>query len=187
MNATNHDIPAKLGRFIELIEPETPDAQLELELLDLHPIICAVTEYLIPAIHSKRQKLVTNLSPNLPSILADSLRVEQILLNLLSYASKNTPPGEPISLSANEQGDCVFIEIRYGRHTTPQERLYHTFQSPQEPSHEDTSGVRDEDLNFALCQYFVELHGGVIQAKNEEKEANAFSLFLPFTQRHKPS
>jgi K+-sensing histidine kinase KdpD len=78
----------------------------------------------------------------------------------------------------------VSIEIRYGGRTTPRERLCHKFQSPQQPSHDDTRDVWDEDLNFALCQYFVELHGGIIQAKSGE---NAFSLFLPLTQKHEPS
>lgn len=175
----NHDIEAKLGRFIELIKSETPDVQLELELLNLHPIICAVTERLMPAIHGKSQKLVTNLTPELPSIRADYLRVEQILLNLLSHASRNTPPGDRISLSANQQDDFVLIDIHYGRPAIPPERQYHMSQPLREPKHDDTGDAWDEDLSFALCKYFVELHGGVIQAKREENEANAFSIFFP--------
>ena len=50
-------------------------------------------------------------------------------------------------------------------------------QPLREPKHDDTGDAWDEDLSFALCKYFVELHGGVIQAKREENEANAFSIF----------
>ncbi|MBM4451780.1 MAG: hypothetical protein FJ013_05605 [Chloroflexi bacterium] len=189
MNATNHDTEAKLGKFIELIKAEAPDTQLELELLHLPPIICAVTEHLMPAIHGKRQTLVTNLAPELPPIRADSLRLEQILLNLLSYASQNTPAGEHISISANQQEDFVLIDIHYGKPATlPEEQcgICHLFH---EPRRDDTSSTCDENLNFVLCKYFVELHGGVIQAKKGGNKNNAFSVFFPLQlqQRHAPS
>ncbi|MBM3149785.1 MAG: HAMP domain-containing histidine kinase, partial [Chloroflexi bacterium] len=169
------------------ITSETPDTQLELELLHLPTIICAAIEYLTPAIHDKRQKLVTNLAPELPPICADSLRLEQILRNLLSTASQNTPAGERISLSAYQQNDFVLIDIHYGTPATSPEEQCNVYQTSHDPGHDYTSSNCDEDLNFTLCKYFVELHGGAIQAKRGENEANTFSVFFPFQQGHRPS
>ena len=179
ISSTAYDIEAQLTRIIDLAKPETSGFQLDQESLDLRSTIYAATERLLPNIRSKNQTLTTNLEPGLPSIRADSVRLEQVLLDLLSNACNNTRLRGHISLSANQKGNFVAIEIQYGGPAIPPERQRHMFQPFNEPKHRRGDATRDKDLSLALCKYFVELHGGRIQLRSEENKGNIFYILLP--------
>ena len=95
--------------------------------------------------------------PGLPLVSADYTMVEQVVTNLLENATRHSPPGSPIVVSANARGD--FIEVSVidqgpGLDAADVERLFRPF--------ERGPGSRSSGLGLAICRAFVEAHGGTI-------------------------
>lgn len=152
---------------------------LELELTDIDTIAYRVVDQILPIVRSRNQSLTLNLTPHLPKIATDSLRIEQILLNLLSNASKFTPDSSSISLSVNKKGDFMLIEVRDSGLCIPPEEQHEIFQPYYRnkiDSEKDTPGI---GLGLALCKHLVELHGGKIWVESEQGKGNTFVLALP--------
>ncbi|MCG3142607.1 MAG: Adaptive-response sensory-kinase SasA [Anaerolineae bacterium] len=115
---------------------------------------------------------------DLPLVLADSLRMGQVMANLLENALKFTPVGGSITLAAREINQGVEITvsdtgvgIAPGEHEKIFERFYRI-----------KSGEQLEDkgsgLGLAICHEIVRLHGGRIWAESEPGRGATFHLTL---------
>ncbi len=85
--------------------------KLQKESLALSPVVTSVIEAVRPLIEERKHELNVSLGPSL-RLEADPLRLEQILVNLLSNAAKYTDAGGRIWLTATREGEEVVIKVR---------------------------------------------------------------------------
>jgi len=111
-------VSSNTDRLMALISDLLDVARIEegaIELIfrrhQLSPIIRNVVNLLQPQIDAKQQKLLVDISSNLPSIRCDADRVIQILTNLISNAHKYTPAGGAITLQAWHSPEYIHISI----------------------------------------------------------------------------
>ncbi|MBS4051045.1 MAG: two-component system sensor histidine kinase KdbD, partial [Methylomonas sp.] len=120
------------------------------------------------------------LPEGIPMILADSVMIEQVLINLLENAVRYTPPGSGLEISAEITDAAVEIAVADHGPGIPkgqEERLFEKFyQSRLETAQ---SGV---GLGLAICRAIVEVHGGRIYAKNRSEGGAVFIFTLPLDQ-----
>ncbi len=114
-------------------------------------------------------------------LLADDVRLKQILMNLLSNAAKFTPSGGAILLAAERRGEEVLVSVSdtgVGLKLDDQKRIFQTFEQL------DSSFSRQEQgtgLGLALVRKLVELHGGRVWVESEgENKGSVFSFTIPF-------
>lgn len=172
------DIQENLTRLVEVAKLETSGFQLDLETVDITSLITEVIDKMSAIIRLKNQTLFTKLIAQLPNIKGDSLRIEQVLTNLISNASLSTPDGGRISLTAGLQGESLFIRIQDGGPITPVELNQYIFQ-PFNNTLTLNKYTGKVDLNLALCKHYVELHGGKLEIENIGNKSNTFSVILP--------
>ena len=114
-----------------------------------------------------RHTLLIDLRPDLPWVMADRGRVEQVLNNLLSNAARHSPESAPIRVGAERDGVHVAIWVAdEGRGVAP-ERLPGLFRK-----YGDHAGggrareLAETGLGLVICKGLVEAHGGRIRAES---------------------
>ena len=114
-----------------------------------------------------RSAVQIDLPPGLPHVMADRRRVVQVLINLLSNASKYSREPSPIRLTVAQDG--MYIEFSVadeGRGLSPG-LIPHLFSRFSRLDEEDpVGGLTNSGLGLAICKGIVEAHGGRIWAES---------------------
>jgi PAS domain S-box-containing protein len=168
----------RIDELLDLARGEIGMLQLKLEPVDLEKLLREVADDMSPVASSHGQALVLELPSSLPLARADEGRLRQVVLNLLSNASKFTPERGKIVLRAREDGADLVVEVQdTGRGITAEEQQrlfepYHRLESDRE----HLSGL---GLGLALCKTLVELHGGRIWVQSEAGKGSTFGFSVP--------
>jgi len=113
-------------------------------------------------------------------IRADSVRIQQVVGNLLSNALKFTPSGGKISVRArriNGFAEIVVSDTGEGMSAATLPSIFERFQQGDASVTRQHGGL---GLGLAIAKYFVELHGGTIQAQSEGPgRGSTFRVTLP--------
>lgn len=136
-------------------------------------------------IQEKNLKLVTNYDTKIPEVLlGDSIRLHQIILNLVSNAVKFTSKGE-ITVSANilfEEEEKVIIEfeITDSGIGIPEDNIDVIFENFQQATNGTSHQYGGTGLGLAIVKQLVTSQGGSIRVKSKINEGSTFSFTLPF-------
>lgn len=114
-------------------------------------------------------------------IEADAHRVDQILVNLISNASKFTPAGGTIQLSATVEDDLVAIRVEDDGDGIPAEVLPKIFELfTRENRAEAPEGL---GVGLAVVKNLAELHGGFVEGRSPGRGlGSVFTVRLPLRQ-----
>jgi PAS domain S-box-containing protein len=136
-------------------------------------------------IHEKNLKLVLEFDKNIPEVLAgDPVRLNQIILNLVSNAIKFTSIGQ-ITVSINllkEDENNVFIQFSVkdtgiGISSEKIEGLFENFQQANSSTSRIFGGT---GLGLAIVKQLVEPQGGTLNVESTVDVGSTFSFILPF-------
>ncbi len=177
-----HSLEAKLEELFDMAKGEVGTLTLTLESLDPLPLLQNVASRFSPVIQSKGQSFTPDFPSSLPWIKADGERLEQVLTNLLSNATKFTPKGGSIVLRARKRGSDLVIQIQDNGIGIPEEKQKRLF----EPYYRAKLGKgerRGLGLGLTLCKRLVELHRGKIWVESEEGKGSTFSFSLPISSQ----
>ncbi len=131
--------------------------------------------------HLAGRPVKVKLPPGLLMVHADSVLIEQVLINLLENAIRYTPSGSVLELSAETGENCLEMSLADQGPGIPkgqEERLFEKFYQARHESAQ--SGV---GLGLAICRAIVEVHGGRIRAANRIGGGAVFSFTLPVAQK----
>ena len=117
------------------------------------------------------------------SVLADPEKMQQIVLNLLSNAVKFTEPGGTITLSAEQSGKCVEIQVADTGPGIPPEKLDRIFDAFVQVDRRLNQPVQGVGLGLAISQDLAQAMGGMITVESVVGEGSTFTLSLPRAPR----
>ena len=110
-------------------------------------------------------ELHIDLEPGLPWIMADRLRMIQVLSNLLANAARHSSDRLPIGVRAAREGLLVVVSVSDKGKGIPAASLPHLFRKFSRLDAEEQGG--DTGLGLAICKGIVEAHGGRIWAESD--------------------
>jgi signal transduction histidine kinase len=187
-----------INSVLDLSKVEAGRMSLTLAVTDISEAIVGAVADTASLRTAKRQECALQLDTAPLTIVADGVRIRQILYNLLSNASKFTPEGGKISLAAvrtraplrqpaDRAGDrarlvpqeVVWIAVTdegVGIRPEDMPKLFQEFSQVDSSSSRRAQGT---GLGLALCKKFVEMHGGTIGADSVYGKGTAFWFLLP--------
>ncbi len=166
-----------VDELLDLARLESGRVALRLEPLSPADLLTRGAQRLLPQVDRARLTLDVDIGPDLPDVLADRSRIEQVLLNLVHNAIKFTPPGGTISVRAEVQGEMLLVKVRdTGVGISPEElpRLFERFYKTDKARRSDGTG-----LGLAIAKHIVMTHGGTIAARSTVNQGATFLFTLP--------
>jgi PAS domain S-box-containing protein len=154
-----------------LLESTTIEAgcfQVHRRPINLQGVVEDAANLMTPLLKRREQKLVSHVPEKLPTLWADANRLVQVLVNLLSNASKFSPMNGKIELNITQNPDSVTIAVVDSGPGLPTDRyadLFKRFVTANQ-SHDTQYGI---GLGLSVVKSIVEMHGGQVGAENLPK------------------
>lgn len=183
-----HEIIARqLGQLARLVDDlldvsriTTGKLVVRKQTVELEGVVESAVDTVRPLLHTHEQTLAVSLPDAPVRVDADSVRLAQVLSNLLNNAAKYSGRGGKISLSAAATEKSVRIEIAdNGAGMAPETlpRIFDMFSQGDSSVERTQSGL---GVGLALAKRLVELHAGTIEASSAGRNmGSVFIVTLP--------
>jgi len=150
---------------------------MEIVPLDLPPLIEGVMRRL--QAKSPDVEVTLDIPTNLPTVMADRDRIEEVLQNLLDNAVKYSPRQRALTVTCRATGDEVMASVSdagMGISLRDQAHIFDRFQRAGDQSSQALPGA---GLGLYICRAIVEAHGGDIWVESTLRQGSTFSFSLP--------
>jgi len=153
---------------------------LKKELLDLNTMVARTVESCQPQIDAHKHVVELHLADDEMPVEADSTRLSQIILNLISNAVKYTPQGGRITITVTREDDMGVLRVRdsgIGIHPTLLPKVFDLFVQGDRSLDRTEGGL---GIGLTLVRRLVEMHGGSVAAfSNGPGHGSEFVVRLP--------
>jgi len=165
---------------LDLSQVDAGRMALTKEWTCLPEVIEAAVEAVQALFHSKGLYLETEIEANLPPVFCDSTRIRQVVLNLLSNASRFTERGGVRVKAWLNQGDVILSTTDTGPGIAPEDqaKLFEPFQQLDGSVRRRYGG---SGLGLSISKRFVEMHGGKMWLESQVGVGTTFYFSLPVT------
>ncbi len=167
-----------VDNLLESVSIEAGRFRIRRHRTDMATLVSDAVALMKPLLERRNQQLISHLPDRLPMLSADPMRLTQVLVNLLSNASKYGPTDEPIELSIEPLADCVKVSVAdrgSGIPLAERDSLFHRFIRLDQ---KDTAqyGV---GLGLSVVKTIVESHGGAVGLDERPGGGSFFWFTLP--------
>jgi len=173
---------ALINDILDLAKIESGRLRLECEWFDVSALVNDIAGYVIPLVDARQNMLVLDLDQEIGEIHGDPMRVRQVLLNLLSNATKFTEDGTVIMKARRVKIGGVEM-VRFSITDTgigiSEEQLARLFRPFVQADASTSRRFGGTGLGLALSARFVELMEGSLEAESVPGEGSVFTVTLP--------
>ena len=162
----------------ELSKAEAGYLSINSQSLNLYPLVKSLVDRFGDQLMEEGPTLKLSFPLDIPPVLCDRDRTEQILVNLLGNAIRYTETGS-IVVKAEKKNHCVWISVTDTGVGIAPEDLPYVFErfwraDPSRASHSGGTGI-----GLAIARRLVELQGGKIEVISEVGKGSTFRFCLP--------
>ena len=174
-----------MARLVDDLAQEAASAALPTLLktapLQVQDAVSHAVDAMRPTMGQRGQRLAVTLPETPITIEADAHRLNQMLVNLLSNASKFTPTGGTIQVSATVEDDMAAIRVEDDGQGIPADvlpRIFELFTRHPGPNAPDGLGV-----GLSVVKKLAEVHGGIVEGRSPGPgKGSVFTVRLPLVQ-----
>jgi len=171
-----------IDNLLESVSIEAGRFRIRRRPTDLILIIKEAQILMKPLLERRNQALVIHLPPNLPIVEVDAMRLTQVLVNLLSNASKYSPIGQPIEISVSlEENNAFKVSISDRGPGILSEDKIDIFRRFIRRGEKDKAqyGI---GLGLAVVKMIVESHGGAVAIGDRPGGGSIFWFTIPIQE-----
>lgn len=129
--------------------------------------------------YTDKHRLILDFSGEVPRLLGDSDKFDQILTNLLSNAIKYSPSGGEVRVVVDAGEHDLTLAISDQGIGIPRDKLPRVFEKFERVDNRDTRQAGGTGIGLFLVKHLVEQHEGDIQIESELGKGSTFTVHLP--------
>jgi signal transduction histidine kinase len=182
VNAAGAHLLSLINELLDLSKIEAGKLDLNPEQVSLAKLIDEVIGTAGQLAEKNKNRLVVEAQENMGALTADSMRLKQILLNLLSNACKFTKEGE-VALRVRKVADgrdwveLAVADTGIGMTTEQQAKLFQDFTQADSLTARRYGGT---GLGLAISRKLARMMGGDVTVASEAGKGSVFTVRLPF-------
>ena len=180
IHASGQHLASLINDILDLSKIEAGQMKFKRGRVNIARVVEASLALLKRRAETGEIKLAVRIGKNLPALRGDERRIRQVLFNLVSNASKFTPDGGRVSISASANAQTG-LRIRVndtgiGMKQEDMETALTPFGQVMTSTESDLAGT---GLGLPLAKSLVEHHGGSLNLKSKPGEGTKITLEFP--------
>lgn len=166
---------------LDLARLEAAYMNLALEKIDLAEMIEDAAQTIRGLVEGRGLALHIELAADLPLIWGDTVRLKQVLLNLINNAARFTEQGSVTVRAFTREPDVIVAVTDTGMGIPPESvtEIFEAFRQLENPMQRRTEGA---GLGLAISKQLIDLHGGRIWAESAVGVGSTFFFSLPISR-----
>ena len=174
------DLSRLVDDMLDLSKIEADRLEIKVEPLALEPSLTEVINQLKPMASNKGLQLTLEMDDSLPMVLADSQRIRQVVINMVSNALKFTEKGGvTIQCALLDRYDMLRISVNDTGIGISPAALGYIFEAFRQADGSTTRRFGGTGLGLTIARKLIELQGGEVSVESVVGQGSTFSFTLP--------
>lgn len=165
-----------INTMLDLERMKSGRMEMNWEAIEVNALIQEIVDHRLTV---SGEQIYVDLDPTLTSVQGDRDKLTQVLLNLLSNASKYTFDGSPILIGSRREGDTVHLFVQDHGIGIPQEKLEEIFEHYTRVESNSTRYIGGTGLGLPIIRQIMELHHGKVWATSTIGAGSTFHVMFP--------
>src|SRR6266478_6133844 len=166
--------------LLTLAQLESANPNLQLGNVDLPSFFGEVIRDWEKKLATKQLSVIVDVPPDMPTVRADRVRLEEALYNLLDNAVKYSREHGEIRLMARQRDEQIVLSVSdngIGISKEDLPRIFERFYRVDKAR--STESIRGTGLGLAIVKHVAQLHGGRVEAESELGKGTTIRVILP--------
>jgi PAS domain S-box-containing protein len=169
-----------IGDLLDMARISAGKVRLDVVPIDFTALVLAAIDVVRPAADSKGVRLSADLAPQLPPLVGDADRLQQVVWNLLSNAVKFTDAGGQVTVGLAVNGSTTRLTVTDTGHGIAPAFLPSVFERFKQADASSSRRHGGLGIGLALVKDLVEMHGGTVGVASEGPGlGTTFTVVLP--------
>jgi len=182
IRAAGRQLHTLVDQVLDLSKVESGKLEIFPGWFDIPKCLDNVYRIALPSITANGNRFSTNYADDIGRMNVDSMRLRQILLNLLNNAGKFTKNGEvtlEVSRQSRSDGDWIVFKVTDTGIGIDPDQFNTIFQEFTQADPSTTRAYGGTGLGLTICQQLCVLMGGYIAVDSRPKKGSTFTVTLP--------
>jgi predicted ATPase/signal transduction histidine kinase/DNA-binding response OmpR family regulator/tRNA A-37 threonylcarbamoyl transferase component Bud32 len=173
-----HRLTTLINNVLDLEKIEAGKMDWRMDSIHIETMVKQASAAVTALFEQKGLTLVTEIEPDLPTIIGDEDKLIQVLINLLSNAVKFTPSGNVICRVVKRGTEAMFSIIDTGIGIAPedQSKVFDKFKQVGDTLTDKPKGT---GLGLPICKEIVQHHQGQLWVESALGQGSTFAFTLP--------
>lgn len=165
--------------LLQLSKLDYDNMQWNMKQMDIYKVVSDCTYKMDISAKQKNQTLIFNGDIDIPVIMGDKDRIEQVIINILSNAIKYTPDNGKIEVSITKEENNIVIKVADTGLGIPKEDLPRLFERFYRVDKARSRMLGGTGLGLSIAKQIVEAHKGNIKIQSEYGQGTQVFISLP--------
>jgi len=171
-----------VNELLDISKMELAKPDLNLELSDIVELVKENIHINKKLAEKKQINLFLHIDGDIPPIIVDKIKIDQILNNLISNAIKYSHENKKVYISIENSINSIKISVKDEGQGIPENELKGLFNPFHKTSVKSTAGEKSTGLGLAIAKKIVTEHKGRIWVESKVGEGSTFFVLLPINQ-----
>ncbi|MDR3594413.1 Cache 3/Cache 2 fusion domain-containing protein [Clostridium sp.] len=168
-----------VNNLIDMTKIDSGYMKIELRNQDIVQIAEEITQSTVEYVEYMSRRIIFDTDQEEKIMAFDDEKLERILLNLISNATKFTEPGDKINVTLYDKGDHIIISVKDTGRGIPEDKLSQLFERFTQVDSLLSRNHEGSGIGLSIVKSLVEMHDGTIEVKSKYGEGTEFIICLP--------